>query len=113
VTSEGSPYKRFRRAPQVRSLLQAESAARELHSLSLIDAVDLCVLIATEAPERYEQAARRLLVRLLTERERLGLDEAQLAIACLRGLRFSDTDRLADVLQVLGGGRQGSGGHWR
>jgi hypothetical protein len=113
VTSQGSARDRFQRALAVRSLLQAESAARELRSLSLLDAVDLCVLIATEAPERYERAARRLLVRLVTERERLTLDDAQLAIACLRALRFGDTDRLADMLRVLAGGRQGSNGHWR
>jgi hypothetical protein len=91
----------------------SEAAARELRSLGLLDAVDLCVLIATEAPERYERAARRPLVRLLTERERMTPDDAQLAIACLRGLRPSDTDRLAGALRVLAGARWSTNGNWR
>jgi hypothetical protein len=94
MTSQGSARGRFQRALAVRSLMQAEAAARELPRLSLLDAIDLSALMASEAPERYERAARRLLVRLLTERERLTLDDAQLAIACLRGLRLGDTNRL-------------------
>jgi hypothetical protein len=81
--------------------MQADAAARDMRWPSLLDAVDLCVLMAAEAPERYERAVRRLLVRLVTERERLTLGDAQLAIACLRSLRFGDSDRLGDVLRVL------------
>src|SRR5262245_29417918 len=113
MTSQGSARDRFQRALAVRSLMQAEAAARELPRLSLLDAIDLSVLMASEAPERYERAARRLLVRLLTEREWFSLDDAQLAIACLRRLRLGDTDRLADVLRMLAGGRQSSTGYWR
>lgn len=113
MTSQGSARGRFQRALQIRSVAQAEDAARELGRVSLLDAIDLCVLFAQEAPDRYERAARRLLERLVSERAALTLDEAQLAIACLRGLRLGDRDRLADVLRVLAGGRQGSSGRWR
>jgi hypothetical protein len=113
VTADPRPYARFRKALEVRSVMQVEAAARELGRLSLLDAIDYCLLLASEAPERYERAARRLLVRLVTERDSLGLDEAQLAIACLRGLVGADRDRLADVLRVLAGGRQRSNGGWR
>jgi len=37
----------------------AELAARELGSLALNDALDLCVLIAEQQPERFERAAVR------------------------------------------------------
>ena len=93
--------------------MQAEAAARELRWLSLLDAVDLCVLMASEDVERYERAARRWFQRLVAERDDLTLEQAQLAIACLRELRHGDTDRLADVLRVLAGGRLGSSGNWR
>jgi hypothetical protein len=113
VTSEGSPYGRFQRAIQVRSVLAAETAARELGRLNLLDAIDLCLLMATEAPERYDRAAKRWFVRLVSERETLTLDQAALALACLRGLASGDRERLADVLRGLAGGRQGSSRHWR
>jgi len=61
-----------------------------------MDAADLCVLFAQEAPDRYERAARRPLERLVTEQAALTLDEAQLAIACLRGLPLGDTGRLSE-----------------
>ena len=92
--------------------MQAEAAAREPRWLSLLDAVDLCVLMASEDPERYERAARRWFQRLVAEQDEITLEQAQLAIACLRNLRFGDTDRVADVLRVLAGGRAQSG-HWR
>jgi hypothetical protein len=64
MTSEGRPYARFRRALEVRSVFQAEIAAREIGRLGLTDALDYLVLLANEAPERYERAARKWLARL-------------------------------------------------
>ena len=93
--------------------MQAETAAREMGGLPLLDAVDLCSLMAVEAPDRYERAARRLFRRLIAERETLTLDEAELAIACLRALPRGDNERLTDVLRGLAGGRQSSSGLWR
>jgi hypothetical protein len=113
VTSEGSAHGRFQRALEVRSVLAAETAARELGRLSLLDALDFCALLAHEAPERYERAARRWFERLLRERDGLSLDQAQLAIACLLGLPSGDREWLANVLRGLAGGKQNSSGHWR
>ena len=39
MTSEGRPYARFRRALDVRSVMQAETAAREMGRLGLTDAL--------------------------------------------------------------------------
>ena len=72
----------------MRSLLAAETAARELGRLTLLDAIDLCLLMATEAPERYSVPPSGGFVRLVREREALTLDQAALALACLRGLAW-------------------------
>jgi len=86
MTSEGRPYARFRRALDVRSVMQAEIAAQELGQLGLLDALDYITLLALEAPERYDRAARKWLARLLAESPALTLDEATVALGCLRGL---------------------------
>jgi hypothetical protein len=67
VTSDGRPYARFRRALRVRSLLQAESAARELPHVGLLDALDYLALLAAEEPDRYDRGAKRWLSGLLAE----------------------------------------------
>ena len=113
MTSGESAHVRFQRALEVRSVLQAETAARELGRLSLLDALDFCLLVAVEAPDRYERAARRWFVRLVAETPRLTLDQAQLALACLREMPSGDGNRIADVLRGLAGGKQASSGHWR
>jgi hypothetical protein len=112
MTSDGRPYARFRRALEVRSLMQAETAAREIRQLTLLDAIDLCSLMAIEAPERYRRAARRWFRRYVAEQDSLTLEQAQLAIACLQALGGADHERLADVLRGLAGGRQSSSGVW-
>src|SRR5262245_51641519 len=48
VTSQGSPYTRFRRAVDRGNLLEAEANARELGRLSLEDALDYCDLFARQ-----------------------------------------------------------------
>jgi hypothetical protein len=52
MTTEGRPYARFRRALAVRSILGAETAAREIGRLGLLDALDYLTLLAAEAPDR-------------------------------------------------------------
>jgi hypothetical protein len=101
MTSDGRPYSRFRRALEVRSVLQVEAAARELGRLGLLDALDYLTLLAAEAPERFERAARRWFVRLVAQSEELSLDDAELAIACLRSLPTGDVEQLRATLRVL------------
>jgi hypothetical protein len=113
VTSDGSPATRFRRAIETRSVFLAETAAREMHEVSLLDALDFCWLVAGEAPDRYERTARRWFQRLAAERTGLRLDQLQLAAACLCALPAEDRDRLRDVLRALAGGKQSASGHWR
>jgi hypothetical protein len=101
MTSEGRPYARFRRALDVRSVMQAEMAAREMGRLGLLDALDYLTLLAAEAPDRYDRAARRWLARLLAESESLSADELAVALGCLRGLAAGYGEQSREVLQVL------------
>jgi hypothetical protein len=67
VTSEAHALVRFRRAIERRALWMAEDAARELPNLSLEDALKLVHLYAEHESPKFEPAARRWLVRYLTE----------------------------------------------
>jgi hypothetical protein len=101
VTSQGSPYGRFRRALDRGLLLEAEASARELGSLSLTDALDYCDLLARLAPDRYERAALRWHGRWEAEGKPLSLREAQLALTCLQLLTDGDRAIALTVLRHL------------
>ena len=85
----------------MRSVLQAEVAARELGRRGLLDALDYLVLLAAEKPDRYDRAARRWLSRLLAESDALMLDEAALALGCLRGLAAGYGEQSRELLRAL------------
>ncbi len=101
MTSEGRPYARFRRALEVRSVFQAETAARELGRLGLNDALDYLTLLAAEDPERFERAARKWLARLLAESPALTLNEAMVALGSLRGIGSLYEEQSREVLRAL------------
>ena len=82
----------------MRSVLQAETAARRL---GLNDALDYLVLLAAEAPDRYDRAARKWLARLLSESPALTADEVALAVGCLRGLRAGYGEQTREALRVV------------
>lgn len=67
MTAEAHPSVRFRRAIERRALWMAEDAARELPSLPLDDALQLVHLYAERGSPKFEPAARRWLVRYLSE----------------------------------------------
>ena len=69
--------------------------------VTLLDALDYCTLLAAEAPDRYDRAARRWPGLLLTECGSLTLDDVQLALACLRSLPAGDVDELRETLRTL------------
>jgi hypothetical protein len=111
MTSDGRPYARFRRALDVRSVLQAETAAREMGRLGLVDALDYLVLLASEAPDRYDRAAWRWLSRLLAESEALSPDEVAAALGCLRGLAAGYEEQSREALRALVMRRHETRGH--
>jgi hypothetical protein len=100
MTAEGRPYARFRRALDVRSVMQAEAAARELGRLGLLDALDYLTLLAAEAPDRYDRAARKWLARLLAESDTLTADEVAVAAGCLRSLPAGYEEQSREVLRA-------------
>jgi hypothetical protein len=67
VTVQPHAHVRFRRAIERRALWLAEDAARELPSLPLEDALQLVHLYFERSSPKAEPAARRWLVRYLTE----------------------------------------------
>ena len=67
MTAQPHAQARFRRAIERRALWLAEDAARELPNLSLQDALQLVHLYGDRESPKFEPAARRWLVRYLTE----------------------------------------------
>jgi hypothetical protein len=78
VTSQGSPYTRFRRALARRHTLGALSAAAELPHVSRTDALELLLLLADDDnPKRFERAAVRWASRHMREVPDVDPAEAQ------------------------------------
>jgi hypothetical protein len=67
VTSDGSPYARFRRALETGNELLVLAAARELPRVGLEDALRICLILRDGDPDRYERAAVRWLGRFALE----------------------------------------------
>jgi hypothetical protein len=73
---------RFRRALDRQNVTEALSAASELEHVGLAEALELCVLLRDNAPERYPRAALRWHGRLCREVE-VSLEEVQAILAAL------------------------------
>jgi hypothetical protein len=82
VAAQGSPYMRFRRALDRRNVTEALSAASELPHVGLNEALELCLLLRDEAPDRFPRAALRWHGRLCREVV-VSLEEAQAILAAL------------------------------
>src|SRR3954453_7969801 len=98
MTSQGHPYARFRHALATGNARIAAAAAGALHTVSLADALDLCLLYRSD-PERYERAAARWIARLIAERPGLPLAEIELAAGGFREAHYSE--RGVDALRAL------------
>ncbi len=85
VSIKGSPYARFRRALQTRSLVLVLSEARELPRIQLDDALEILVLMAQEHHPGFDRAAARWVGRLLAE-QKIGLTDARYALALVERL---------------------------
>jgi hypothetical protein len=73
MTSQGSPYARFQRAPRIGRLPLVRAAAAELPQVGLEDALQIVWLIERQDSERYERAAVRWLARLCLEAPTVGI----------------------------------------
>lgn len=85
MTAQGSPRTRFNRAIEGGWIFHAELAAREMGSLTLLEALQLVELYAEHEPAKFERAAVKWLSRLLVE-VRVSLLSAQIAAASLGAL---------------------------
>jgi hypothetical protein len=99
VGAAGSPYAAFRRAIEARNLTRALTEARDLPQISLVDAAELVVLAAEQHGPSFERWAGRWAARYALEEVNVTLEEAQLVLAALAGLR--QADRQASALALI------------
>jgi len=71
----------------------ALAAAKDLPQLSLLDALELTVLVARKDPGRHPRVAARWLLRYLEEDPHAMIEEAALAASSLVALTGSPTRR--------------------
>ena len=86
----GSPYAAFRRALDGRSATRALVAAADLPTVSLADALELCLLLLDQEPARFSCAAGRWASRYGIE-HRSDLAELGLVVAALESLKSKDS----------------------
>jgi hypothetical protein len=86
VTSQGSASARFQRAIKQGNLFQAELAAKEMGTLPLGYALDLCRLLGESGDPRFERAAVRWHGRFVVERGITTVAESQLLLAAVADL---------------------------
>lgn len=97
MTSQGHDYAVFQRALRSGSAPLALAAARDLHHVSLDDALRLVLIL--EGHPLYERAAVRWLQRLAADTPTLGLDHLVDATTALRDA--TEDDARAEALAVL------------
>jgi hypothetical protein len=100
MTSQGTPHGRFTCAIANGNLRGAEMAARELGSLTLDDALKLCVLLAERDLPRFDRAALRWLERFIAE-QLPTLPEVALAAVALAELRYGERGAGVSSLERL------------
>jgi hypothetical protein len=97
MTSDGSPYARFRRALEIGNELLVLAAARELPRIALDDALRICLVLRDGDPDRYERAAVRWLGRFALEVKNVTIDDLRLAADALDRL----PERASDAMEQL------------
>lgn len=101
MTSQGSPYGRFRRSLDRGLVGPALEAAGELGRVSLADALELCELLARSGDDRFGAASRRWLIRFIDETG-ASIAEVLMAGAALSELSDQpDSEVAQDMLERL------------
>jgi hypothetical protein len=100
VTSDGSPYSRFRRALDSGNELLVLATARELPQIALDDALRICLVIRDGDPGRYERAAVRWLGRFALEGRAVTIADLRQAAAALQQLPTRGAEAM-EALQSL------------
>lgn len=99
VTSDGSPYARFRRALDIGNEALVLAAARELPHIALDDALRICLVLRDGDRSHYERAAVRWLGRFALEAHGVTIDALRLAADALELL----PTKTADAMEQLHG----------
>jgi hypothetical protein len=94
VTSEGSPYTRFRRALDAGNELLVLTTARELPHIGLDDALEICLILRGGDRARYERAAVRWLGRFALEARGRTIADLRAAAELLEALPVRATEAL-------------------
>jgi hypothetical protein len=100
VTSDGSPYARFRRALETGNEMLVLGAARELPQIALDDALRICLVLRDGDRGRYERAAVRWLGRFALEARAVTITDLRAAAAALEALPTQTADAM-EKLQRL------------
>jgi hypothetical protein len=86
LTSDGSPYARFRRALARGNLAMVRAAAAELPRIDLADALEVLLLMSARDDAHYDRAATRWLARFALERPSARLADLRGALYALQAL---------------------------
>jgi hypothetical protein len=97
MTSDGSPYQRFRRALATGNPALVTAAALELPRIGLDDALRICLVLRGGDAARYERAAVRWLGRFALEAPQATIGDLREAADALDAL----PDRAAEAMERL------------
>ena len=100
MTSDGSPYARFRRALQTGNELVVLAAARELPQIALDDALRICLVLRDGDPGRYERAAVRWLGRFALEARAVTIPDLRAAAAALEELPTKTAEAMEQLQRL-------------
>jgi hypothetical protein len=100
VTSDGSPYARFRRALETGNELLVLGAARELPQIALDDALRICLVLRDGDPQRYDRAAVRWLGRFALEARAVTIGDLRAAAAALDSLPARSAEAMEQLQRL-------------
>jgi len=86
VSIKGSPYARFRRALALGKLSLVYTAAAELPTINLHDALAITLLIELQDNDRYDRAVVRWLGRFALEVPTVGIEDLRRALLAFQAL---------------------------
>jgi hypothetical protein len=79
----------------------ALAAAKDLPQLSLVDALELTIVVARKEPRRHRRVAARWLLRFLEEHRAVTIEEAALAASSLIALTGVTHQEAAQTLRAM------------
>jgi hypothetical protein len=100
MTSDGSPYTRFRRSLATGDLVLIRAAAAELAHIGLGDALCVCMAIRDAEPQRFERAALRWIARYCVERPTVTLRDVRTATEAFERMAQRPEDALTTLQEL-------------